>query len=58
MAITNTEIKIFDLTGIEVIAGQTLKIETSPTGEEALSELCPEGESWDVTIHVRIEITD
>ncbi len=58
MAITNHEYRQFDLAKLTVEPGQVLRIETSPDGEEALSELCPEGETWNITIHVRIEITD
>ena len=47
-----------DVTGITVAGGQTLKIETSPDGEEILAETCPEGETWSVHIHVQITITD
>ena len=54
----NHEVKIFTLSGHEVVAGQTLKIQTSPEGEDILEELCPEGEGWEVRIQVRIEITD
>lgn len=49
---------IIDVHGITVTEGQTLKIETSPSGEEILEELCPEGETWAVTMHIEIAITD
>jgi hypothetical protein len=60
MAFTVVESKrgLLDIHSITVTAGQTLKIETSPDGEEILVEVCPEGETWDVRIHIEINITD
>lgn len=43
---------------VSVAAGQTLKIETTPDGEEVLSALVPEGKAWSATITVRILETD
>lgn len=40
---------VFDLA-----AGKTLKIETSPNGEELLSRTVPEGKTWHVTVFVEI----
>lgn len=37
---------------IEVPSGKTLKIETTPNGEELLSEQCPSGCIW--TVHISI----
>lgn len=60
MTVTKYEDKkaVINLSGITVTGGQTLKIETSPDGEEALAEVCPEGETWTVQIHIQISITD
>jgi len=41
---------------IEVSAGQTLKIETSPDGIEVLSVDCPAGKSW--TVHIQVTINE
>ena len=35
-------------------AGQSLKIETSPDGEEILNEECPAGKAWAVYVFVKI----
>lgn len=43
---------------IAAIAGQSLKIETSPGGEELLNRECPVGKEWLVRIIVEIEETD
>ena len=60
MPVTKHENKrsVINMSGITVTGGQTLKIETSPDGEEVLVETCPEGETWSVHIHVQISITD
>ena len=58
MAFKNSEVKTFDLTGIEVAAGEHLRVRVTPDVLTAMNEECPEDESWNVTIHVRIEITD
>lgn len=49
---------VIDMHSIAVTGGQTLKIETSPGGEDILEEVCPEGETWTVSIHIQISITD
>lgn len=49
---------VIDMRSIAVTSGQTLKIETSPNGEEILVKVCPEGETWTVTMHIVISITD
>lgn len=41
---------------IMVSAGQSLKIETSPGGEEVLNVECPAGSSW--TVHITIAINE
>lgn len=41
-----------------VSAGKSLKVETSPAGEDLLDEECPAGKSWECTIFVRITETD
>lgn len=43
---------------IAVAAGQTLKVETSPDGEEVLEVTCPAGKAWLVSIVVDITETD
>ncbi len=40
-----------------VVAGQRLKIETTPAGEEILNVECPAGKVWNV-IRVIVEITE
>ena len=60
MAVTKHEVKrtTIDLVDITVTEGQTLKVETTPDGEEALNEVCPAGETWIVTMHIEIAIKD
>jgi len=41
-----------------VVAGQSLKIETSPMGEEILDEECPIGKVWSITVGVVINEAD
>ena len=41
-----------------VTAGKTLAIETSPAGDEILSEVVPAGKTWSVSIIVDITETD
>ena len=43
---------------VTVAAGKSLKVETSPGGEELLDEEVPTGKSWDVTVSVYIVETD
>ena len=42
----------------EVLAGKTLKIETSPTGEQHLNVSVPAGKKWAVEVTVQIVETD
>ena len=42
----------------EVLAGKTIKIETSPGGEVYLNETVPSGKKWIVNISVQIKIED
>lgn len=60
MAITKHENKrnVIDVHGITVVGGQALKVETTPGGDEVLIEECPEGQTWTVTMHIEITITD
>lgn len=60
MPVTKTENKrsVIDVHSITITGGQTLKVETTPSGEEILMEICPEGETWTVTMHIEISITD
>ena len=44
--------------GIEVTSGQTLKIESSPAGEEVLSAEVPAGKKWTVYVKVDIQESD
>ena len=39
----------------DVTAGKSLKIETSPRGEDILDIEVPVGESWHVVINIQIE---
>ena len=41
-----------------VVAGQTLKIETSPQGEDILEASPPAGKKWTVSIKVNVEESD
>ena len=41
-----------------VLAGQSLRVETSPDGSDILNEECPAGKSWEVYVFVRITETD
>lgn len=43
---------------VEMAAGKTLKIETSPSGEEILDVTVPAGKKWSVGIVVSVEETD
>ena len=36
-------------------AGQSVKIETSPSGLDVFSEEVPEGERWEIAVNVRIK---
>lgn len=40
------------------VAGQTLKIETTPDGEEILCVVVPEGKQWAVCVVMQIIETD
>ena len=40
--------------GFEATAGQTIKLETTPAGEELITELVPEGETWTVAVDLQI----
>ena len=43
---------------IPMTAGKSLKIETSPDGEEVLDIECPAGKAWSVRLDVTITETD
>ena len=43
---------------IIITAGQSLKIETSPMGEELLNSEVPEGKIWTINLDVQINETD
>jgi len=44
--------------GIALAAGQLLKVETTPDGEEVLSAECPAGKAWEAYVYVQIEEVD
>ena len=44
--------------GITISAGKSLKIETSPDGEDILDVECPEGKAWVARVIVEINETD
>lgn len=41
-----------------IAAEKTLKIETSPDGEEILNEEVPQGKKWSVRLTINIDETD
>lgn len=41
---------------VQVLSGQTLKIETSPGGTEVLNVVCPQGETWSANIIVKVTV--
>ncbi len=43
---------------IAIPAGRSLRIETSPDGEELLDEMCPPGKLWTARVIVEITETD
>ena len=43
---------------VALTAGQSLKIETSPNGEDVLDIECPAGKAWSVQVDVTITETD
>ena len=43
---------------INISAGKSLKIETSPNGDNYLNTEVPEGKQWSVNIYVQIVETD
>ena len=43
---------------VDVAAGQSIKIETTPEGEEVLDAECPAGKAWSVRVIVEIEESD
>ncbi len=45
-------------TEVVATAGQTVKIKTTPNGEEVLVEVVPAGKSWAVHVSVYIEESD
>ena len=51
-------IRKLGLAQLDVIAGKSLKIETSPYGEEVLDVEVPVGKAWYVEISVLITETD
>jgi len=62
MAITLTELDqparfvyYGDADNVPITAGQSLKIETTPRGEEVLDWECPAGQTWSARIIVELE---
>ena len=51
-------IKSGDEEGISIPPGKTLKIETTPGGEEVLAVMCPPGKMWSARIIVEITETN
>ncbi len=43
---------------VSMVAGQEIKLETSPDGEELLSLTCPDGKVWRVAVRVDLAIDD
>ena len=43
---------------LSVVAGQSLKIESSPHGSEVLDVECPAGKAWSAQVDVTITETD
>ena len=41
-----------------VTAGKSLKIETSPRGDDIMDEEVPDGKKWDVSVSVQVTETD
>ena len=39
---------------VALVAGKTLKIETSPAGAELLDAVVPDGKQWSVLVYVRV----
>ena len=60
---TLTTIPTYDVikSGVQTItitAGKSLKIETSPEGEEILNAECPAGKVWEACVRVDIQEKD
>jgi hypothetical protein len=51
------EMKLATAGVYSVPSGKTLKIETSPRGENILSAQVPQGETWHVNISVTVTVT-
>ena len=43
---------------LAIAAGQSLKVETSPEGDEVLDVECPAGKAWSAKVDVTITETD
>jgi hypothetical protein len=43
---------------LQIAAGQTLKIETSPGGDDILEATVPEGKVWNTSISVQVNEED
>ena len=41
-----------------VSAGKSLKIETSPQGDDIMNEEVPDGKKWDVSVSIQVTETD
>jgi len=58
MPLTIREVKIYDLNNFTLAEGKQLQIRSGVPIEELLNLAVPEGESWEIEIHLRIEISD
>lgn len=58
MPLTIREIKIINVNDFTLTEGKRLEMKTKMPTEEILALEVPEGESWAIEIHVRIEISD
>lgn len=54
LSVTNTPKMVTYIGTMNVAAGKTLKLESTPNGEEALAELVPAGEAWEVKVNITI----
>ena len=43
---------------VDLVAGQSFKVESSPDGEEVFNEECPEGKTRRITVFIKIVDSD
>jgi len=58
MTTTDVGTRISGTQRVEMVAGQHLKMETSPGGEELLDEVVPAGKAWSALVIVVITERD